>query len=97
MGALELHRRYVERPDLYFSESRLEEVDRRFALLPALMGTTLDVLHLDTGGMSPDGCRERIDDHLGLHTGPWRPNDRRGGQEVTIPIGEIPVTITFPA
>ncbi len=96
MGRSALHRRYRKRPDQYFSESRLQTIDQRFAELPALIGSTLHLLHLDTGTLSPDLCRERIDQHLGRRTGPWHPDGRRGRQEITIAIGEIPVTITLP-
>lgn len=96
MGARALHRRYGERPDVYFSEDLLQAVDRRFAELPALVGTTLDVLHLDTGELSADDCRERIDAHLGLQTPPCQPDELAGGRQMTIPIGEIPVTVLFP-
>lgn len=97
MGAAELHRRYRRAPDRYFSEERLQAVDRRFVELARSFGDSVDIVHLDVSRLSADECRETIDRHLGLDSGQLRDRGAEtAARELTIPIGEIPVGITFP-
>ena len=96
MGAEELHRRYEKHPDTSFSEERLRSVDRRFSELPARYGRSIDVLHLDTARFSPPECVTKIDAHLGLGSRPIQRGSPVRPRVLEIPIGEIPVGITFP-
>lgn len=97
MGAAELHQRYSRAPDAYFGEERLQAVDRRFDELARLFGNSVDLVHLDVSRLSADECREAIDQHLGIDTGPLRDRDAVSAvRQLTIPIGEIPVGISFP-
>lgn len=97
MGAAELHRRYSRAPDGYFSEERLQTVDRRFDELASSFGDSVEIVHLDVARLSADECREIIDDHLGVESGPVREGGAEPpGRKLTIPIGEIPVAISFP-
>jgi hypothetical protein len=97
MGAAELHRRYSRAPDAFFSEERLQAVDRRFDELARSFGDSVDIIHLDVSRRSSDECRETIDNHLGVDSGPLRDGDlETTARQLTIPIGEIPVGISFP-
>lgn len=97
MGAAELHRRYARAPDGYFSEERLQAVDHRFGELARSFGDSADIVHLDVARLSADDCRAAIDKHLGLDSGAMRDGDAETAvRQLTIPIGEIPVGISFP-
>lgn len=97
MGEAELHRRYLKAPDAYFSEEQLRDVDRRFGDLARSFGDSVRVVQLDVSRLSADECRQVIDEHLGMDSGPARGGDAETSvRRLTIPMGEIPVGISFP-
>jgi hypothetical protein len=91
-SADDLRRRYRARPDAWFSLGSVLAANRRFAELAALVPPNVRVLQLDTGTLSVEECRARLDAALGAAPG----RGRAALREVRIPVGDIPVDLTLP-
>jgi hypothetical protein len=87
--------RHRERPDAYFTEAQALDANGWFARLPDALPAGVRTLRLDTGVHTVEQCCAAIDAFLQLSSGPPATGSARF-VERRIPVGEIPVDVSFP-